>query len=149
MSSSPARYGRIHYAWIVAAVTFLILLATAGVRASPAILMVPLEHELGWTRAAISGASAINIALFGLLGATVTRPGWRSRPYIVAGAAAAVLLVVLVWLKDRPSDVGLLPYGALDGQPPTPAEPSVARSPLGGLFWAARSREFWILAGSF
>src|SRR2546423_14097213 len=30
--------------------------------------MVPLEHEFGWTRAAISGAIAVNIALFGLIG---------------------------------------------------------------------------------
>src|SRR5207237_3925903 len=29
---------------------------------------VPLEHEFGWTRAAISGAIAVNIALFGLIG---------------------------------------------------------------------------------
>src|SRR3989442_15510430 len=59
---------RFHSAWIVAAVTFLILWATGGVRATPAILMVPLEHEFGWTRAAISGAIAVNIALFGLIG---------------------------------------------------------------------------------
>ena len=64
LSLSP----RLHYAWIVAAVTFLVLLITAGVRATPGILMVPLEGEFGWSRAAISGAIAINIALFGLIG---------------------------------------------------------------------------------
>ena len=57
-----------HYAWIVAAVTFLTLLVAAGIRATPSVLMVPLESEFGWTRAAISGAVAINIALFGLIG---------------------------------------------------------------------------------
>jgi len=30
--------------------------------------MVPLETEFGWSRATISGAVAINIALFGLIG---------------------------------------------------------------------------------
>ena len=30
--------------------------------------MVPLESEFGWSRTAISGAVAINIALFGLIG---------------------------------------------------------------------------------
>src|SRR5260370_38582933 len=60
--------GRIHYAWIVAGVTFFVLLATAGIRATPAVMMVPLEHEFGSTRAAISGAIAINIALFGIIG---------------------------------------------------------------------------------
>ena len=41
----------IHYGWIVAAVTFLVLLSSAGVRATPSILIVPLEREFGWTRA--------------------------------------------------------------------------------------------------
>lgn len=59
---------RVHYAWIVAAVTFTVLLITAGVRATPGLLMVPLESEFGWSRAVVSGAVAINIALFGLIG---------------------------------------------------------------------------------
>jgi len=108
------------------------------------------DQRRGLVLGILSAANATGQLVFlPLLAQTVTRHGWRSATYIVAGAAAAVFLVVLVWLKDRPADVGLLPYGALARQPPTPAEPSVARSPLGGLFWAARSREFWILAGSF
>ena len=59
---------KLHYAWIIAAVTFFILLVTAGIRAVPGVLMVPLESEFGWNRAAISVAVAINIALFGLIG---------------------------------------------------------------------------------
>ena len=57
-----------HYGWIVAGVTFVVLLVTAGIRATPGILMVPLEAEFGWNRAVISAAVAINIALFGLIG---------------------------------------------------------------------------------
>ena len=57
-----------HYAWIVALVTFAVLLITAGVRATPGLFFVPLESEFGWSRAVISGAVAINIALFGLIG---------------------------------------------------------------------------------
>jgi hypothetical protein len=48
---TPAR--RLHYAWIVSLVTILVLLITAGVRATPGILMVPLEAEFGWNRAVI------------------------------------------------------------------------------------------------
>jgi hypothetical protein len=58
----------IHYAWVVAATTFLVLLAAAAIRATPGVLMVPLEQEFHWTAAAISGAIAINLALFGLIG---------------------------------------------------------------------------------
>jgi MFS family permease len=72
---------KLHYAWVVAGVTFLILLVTAGIRATPSILIVPLEHEFGWTTAAISGAIAVNIALFGLIGpfaaSFMTRYGLR------------------------------------------------------------------------
>ena len=59
---------RVHYAWVIALVTFVVLLITAGVRATPGVLMVPLETEFGWSRAAISAPIAINIALFGLIG---------------------------------------------------------------------------------
>ena len=68
MSTQAMAKTKMHYAWIVAAVTFFILLITAGIRATPSILMVPLQHEFGWTTAAISGAIAINIALFGIIG---------------------------------------------------------------------------------
>src|SRR5947207_10345216 len=47
---------RIHYAWIVAAVTFVALMGAAGFRATPGVLIVPLEHEFGWNRAVISFA---------------------------------------------------------------------------------------------
>jgi MFS family permease len=60
--------GGIHYAWIVAAVTFLTLLAAAGIRATPSVLIVPLEDALGWSRGVISLAIAVNIALYGLMG---------------------------------------------------------------------------------
>ena len=57
-----------HYAWVVAAVTFFILLVGAGVRATPSILLVPLETEFGWSAATISAAIAVNIFLFGMIG---------------------------------------------------------------------------------
>jgi len=38
---------RLHYAWIVALVTFTVLLITGGIRATPGLLMVPLETEFG------------------------------------------------------------------------------------------------------
>lgn len=62
------RQRRIHYGWIVAAVTFIVLLSSAGVRATPSILIVPLEREFGWTRATISLAVSINLILYGLMG---------------------------------------------------------------------------------
>ncbi|MEI9894079.1 MAG: MFS transporter [Chthoniobacter sp.] len=61
----PARF---HYAWVVVAVTFLTLIVAAGVRSVPGVLIVPLEHEFGWSRATISFAVSINLLLYGLIG---------------------------------------------------------------------------------
>src|SRR6184192_3075795 len=59
---------RVHYAWVVAVVTFIALLGSAGFRATPGVLIVPLENEFGWNRAVISVAVSINLILFGLTG---------------------------------------------------------------------------------
>ncbi|MBI2689502.1 MAG: MFS transporter [Acidobacteria bacterium] len=79
----------VHYAWVVAAATFLVLLMTAGIRATPSVLMVPLESEFGWSRAAISGAVAINIALFGIIGpfAAAFMDRWGLRRVVAAALA--------------------------------------------------------------
>jgi len=59
---------RVHYAWIIVAVTFAVALVTAGVRAAPGVLIVPLEQEFHWSRATISFAVGINLFLYGLIG---------------------------------------------------------------------------------
>ncbi len=62
---------RLHPAWVVAGAGFLALLLAAGFRATPGVLIVPLQHEFGWSRATISGAVSVNLVLFGLAGAFV------------------------------------------------------------------------------
>ena len=236
--SSPSK--RLHYAWVVAGLTFLILLATAGIRATPSILIVPLEREFGWSRSLISTAVAINIALFGLIGpfaasfmarfslrrtvmaalallslaallsagmrsswhmlllwgvligigtgatslvlaavvvnrwfeqrkglvlgfltaanatgqliflpllaTLVERSDWRTAVMVVGGVAAAVLIVVALWMRNDPAEIGLQPFGQTTE---APVSAVVVRSPLRTLAWVSRSRDFWILAGSF
>lgn len=60
--------GRLHYSWVVFGVAFFALLAAAGIRSTPGVLIVPLEHEFGWNRALVSVAVSINLLLFGLIG---------------------------------------------------------------------------------
>ncbi len=88
---------RFHYAWVVAAVTFFVLLVTAAVRATPGVLMVPLENEFGWSTAAISGAVAINIALFGLIGpfAASLMDRWGLRRMVLCALAVLAVTVAL------------------------------------------------------
>jgi MFS family permease len=59
---------RPHYAWIVLGVTFATLLVAGATRATPGVLIVPLEQHFGWSRATISLAVSLNLVLFGLMG---------------------------------------------------------------------------------
>ena len=58
---------RIHVVMVVA-VTFFALLVSAGLRATPGVLMLPLQINFGWDRATISFAAAVGIFLYGLVG---------------------------------------------------------------------------------
>ncbi len=59
---------RFHYAWIVVGVTLVTLMAAQAVRAAPGVIIVPLEREFGWDRAAISLSVAVSLLAFGLGG---------------------------------------------------------------------------------
>ena len=233
---------RVPYAFLIVVVTFLVLLAAAGVRAAPAVLIRPLEAEFGWDRASISLAIAVSILAFGLgaplsgglidrfgpkrvmlgglviivgglvplvlmtdlwqlhlfwgvvtgvgtgavtnvLGATVALRWFRTHRGVILGAFAAassagqlifipslqgvildsgwrtavggmaaiiglILLPVLLFMRDRPDDVGQDPYGAT-GDAAAEAldrQEAVRSTPLRV---AVRTRDFWLLAGSF
>lgn len=234
---------RLHYAWVVAGVTFLVLLIGAGIRATPGVLILPLERSFGWSDAAISGAIAVNILLYGLmgpfavaimerfglrrtvcgallllaagvgltatmhalwqlmlfwgvvvgsgtgmvalvLGATVaerwfnrhrglvlglltassatgqlvflpllaaiaTHLGWRAVSLTVAALALLLIPLVALLLRDRPADIGLAPYGGTAIEPPQRRTRNPAARALLALRDGAKSRDFWLLAGSF
>ncbi|MDP9097074.1 MAG: MFS transporter, partial [Pseudomonadota bacterium] len=59
-----ARRG-IHYGWVMAAVTFLVMLSTSAALGVPGVMLLPLHTEFGWPVAAISGALALRLLLFG------------------------------------------------------------------------------------
>lgn len=236
----------IHYGWVVAAVTFLVLLAAAGFRSTIGVFVVPLEDEFGWNRAEVSLAIAINLVFYGLAapfaaafmerlgvrklmvaglvavggGAALTIAmtalwqlnliwglvigtatgaiaiplaaivatrwfvrrrglvtglltasfatgnlvflpllawvtdgyGWRWAVAIVAITATAIIPVVLLLMRERPSDIGLAPYGwSDDGTPTTRPVPtgSVFGTPFRVLRQAVHVRDFWLLAGTF
>jgi MFS family permease len=69
-NSLAASLGRrdVHYGWVVAGVTFLTMLVTAGAMGAPGVFIVPLEKEFGWDRAEIASALAVRFALYGLMG---------------------------------------------------------------------------------
>ena len=85
-----------------------------------------------------------------LLAWIVTQWGWR----YAAGTAAAVALVlvlplVLLFIRDRPSDMGLAPYGSTELEPAPVVTGNPFASAMRTLGNVRRSRAFWLLAGSF
>jgi len=67
-TARPSSSRTLHPAWIALAVTFLVLLAAAAVRATPGVLFLPLEREFHWSRSTVSVAVSVNILLYGLVG---------------------------------------------------------------------------------
>ncbi|MEN9380896.1 MAG: hypothetical protein RIR99_730 [Actinomycetota bacterium] len=235
---------KFHPAWIAAGVTFLTLMATAGFRSAPSVLIVPLEDAFGWSRSDISLAVAINVLLFGLVapfaaalmerfgirrvvmtaltvvsigsgltifiqrpwhlialwgvvvgvgtgsmalvfaatvanrwfvarrglvigaltaatatGQLVFLPGlsklaeiysWKSISITVSLASIAVVPFIYLFLREKPADVGLLPYGApADWQPPAKSDIPAGKLAIVTLKEASKKRDFWFLTGSF
>lgn len=234
---------RPHYAWVIFAAAFVVLLGAAGFRSTPSVLIDPLNEEFGWSRGTVGTAVSINVLLFGLMGpfaaalqlrfglrrvtvgalaiistgallttqmthvwqfyllwgvvvgtgsgsmATVfastvasrwfvkrrglvtgaltaatasgqlvflpllTRladhHGWRTVGITIGCSALAVIPVVIVFLRNSPADMGLLPYGAEDDF----VAPVPLTNPVNAAFSALRDAVndniFWLLWGSF
>jgi MFS family permease len=236
---------RLHRAWPVAGVAFVVLLGAAAFRSVPSVLLDPLHQEFGWSHAMIGTAVSVNMLLYGLMapfaaammdrfgirrvvviallfvaagsGLTVfmTEPwqlvlcwgllvglgvgsiampfvatitgrwfvarrglvtgvltaagatgqliflplvatlanahGWRVPALVVAGTALAVVPLVVVFIRDYPSDVGLRAYGASPDSTEGVRVPHTANGfrALRVLARAAATPTFWLLAGGF
>jgi sugar phosphate permease len=102
-----------------------------------------------------AGAAGQLVFLPGIA-ALATGPGWRWAALVVAGAAVLLSPLVLLVVRDHPSDVGLQPFGAAAGETEvepaprhTPGQPGPARTAVRILRDGTRSRAFWILFGTF
>ena len=234
---------RVHYGWIVAAITFVVLMVGAGVRATPGVLIVPLQREFGWSTATISLSIAVTIFLYGLcgpfaaaiferfglrrsvcgallvlaigvtattrmqepwqmtglwgvlvgtgtgmiamvFGATVanrwfvksrglvlgiltassatgqlvflpllasvsTTYGWRTVAYVVAAATLLLIPFAALLLRNHPADLGLPRYGDTEIHHPPVSRVNPARRALIALGVGVRSKDFWLLSGTF
>ncbi|WP_404868964.1 MFS transporter [Kitasatospora griseola] len=239
----PRPAPRLHYGWIVAAVSLVVLVGSAGFRSAPGLMMDALHNEFGWSHATISSAVSVNLTLYGLtapfaaalmdrfgvrlvvvcalltisvgagltvlmtapwqlilcwgvlvglgsgsmagafattisgrwfqarqglvtgvltaagaagnlifmplLAALVENHGWRTAVVVISLAATAVAVPVLILMRERPADLGLLPYGATEAPAPPVVDGSAIARSLRVLRDAARSRAFWLLAASF
>ena len=235
---------KFHPAWTAAAVTFFTLVATAGFRAAPSVLIIPLQDAFGWSRSQISLAISVNILVYGFtapfaaaimekfgvrktvmaalgvvglgalstifisrpwhlillwglivgggtgamalvfaatmvgrwfvakrgivigiltaagaagqliflpgLSALTERYGWKSISLTVGFGALLMVPVIALLLREKPSDLGMLPYGAPeDWREPEKSTRNAFSETLSTLRDAMKMRDFWILAGSF
>jgi len=235
---------KVHPAWIAAIVTFFTLVATAGFRSAPSVLIVPLEDAFGWNREQISLAISVNVLLFGLtapfaaalmdrftvrkvvmsalttvsIGAFLTTQihapwqlvatwgvivgigtgsmalvfaatvanrwfvkrrglviggltaasatgqliflpgltrlselhGWKSIGLTIGAASLVMVPMIYLFLREKPADIGFLPYGAPnDWQPPVKSGMNAAKLALVTLKEASAHKDFWYLTGSF
>ena len=88
---------RIHYAWVIAAVTFFAMLTTSAALGLPGAMLQPLSKEFGWTTDQLSSVFAVRFALFGLLGpfAAVFIGRYGLRRVMIAAAGFVATAMVL------------------------------------------------------
>jgi MFS family permease len=110
-TGKTARHLRLHWAWVVAAVSFVAILGAAGFRSVPGVMMNPLHHEFGWSHGIVGLAMSVNMTLFGLTApfaaALMDRLGVRpvlsaALVLIATGSALSVFMtaswqLVLLW----------------------------------------------------
>ncbi|WP_407675892.1 MFS transporter [Peterkaempfera bronchialis] len=96
-----------------------------------------------------AGGAAGNLVFLPLLAWLVDQHGWRTAAFVVSLCATAVAVPVLLLMRERPADLGLLPYGAQTAPPPPAADGGAMARALTVLAAAARTRPFWLLAASF
>jgi MFS family permease len=87
-----------------------------------------------------------------LLATLTERMGWRTALGLMCVMLGVAAFLVLLVMRDRPSDVGLRPFGD-DGTQPLPAaapnNAPVMAAALGTLRDASKTRVFWILFATF
>ncbi|GAA1869354.1 MFS transporter [Pseudonocardia ailaonensis] len=78
-----------------------------------------------------------------------TSSGWRTASLTVAGAALVALPIVVLLLRDRPADVGALPYGGTEADVVEPLRSGAAKLAITTLVSASRRSTFWLLVTGF
>ncbi|MCC8979014.1 hypothetical protein [Bradyrhizobium acaciae] len=89
-----ARAG-IFYGWAVVAIIFLTMLSTSAAMGMVGVLLLPLRPEFGWDVGAISGALALRVLLYGMVGPFAAALMLRFGVRPVVGTALAFIVLGL------------------------------------------------------
>jgi MFS family permease len=111
------------------------------------------NHRRGLVMGIFAASNATGQLLFlPVIAQMATSYGWRMALVVVCCMLAFAGVVALIFMRDRPSDVGLPLYGETAITPPPAAGAglvSLLLSPLVVLKDAARVPIFWVLFGTF
>ncbi|TBL77281.1 MFS transporter [Paenibacillus thalictri] len=75
--------------------------------------------------------------------------GWRYSVYTAVAALIVLLVVVAIWMRNDPYDIGAAPYGSESPVKPVFFTGSLFLAPLQALREGMASKTFWLLAGTF
>ena len=110
-------------------------------------------HRRGLVTGILTAAGATGQLIFlPLIAALAGAYGWRVPALVAAGSALVVIPLVLLFMRDYPSDVGLTAYGAPEGSTVGQRVETTGSSAVRAVtaLWKAMHRPaFWILAGGF
>ncbi|MET3845564.1 MFS transporter [Bradyrhizobium sp. OAE829] len=87
-----------------------------------------------------------------LLATLTEHYGWRNALALICVMLGVAAFAVAMIMRDRPSDLGLRPYGDEGTEPivsPPPSNAPIMAAALGTLRDASKTKVFWILFGTF
>jgi MFS family permease len=84
-----------------------------------------------------------------LMMTVIVTVGWRGGSLLLLSAALGLLPFVALWMRDDPSDIGLVPYGSALGVSSGVTSPSLEDSERVPLLCAIKTSTFWLLAASY
>ncbi|CAM3412462.1 MFS transporter [Paenibacillus lupini] len=96
-----------------------------------------------------ASAAAGQLLFLPLLARMTSDYGWRYAMYTAVAGIVVVFVVVAIWMRNHPSDVGAAPYGTDEVVAPTPFRGNLFLTPIHNLVFAMKNKTFWLLAGTF
>ncbi|MGP7818049.1 MFS transporter [Niallia sp. 01092] len=84
-----------------------------------------------------------------LLAKIIEVAGWKYSVFTAVAVILLVLLLVAIWMRNHPYDIGVPAYGANELAKPTVLKGNSFLAPINALRFAVKNTTFWILSATF
>ncbi|MDQ6599031.1 MFS transporter [Bacillus salipaludis] len=119
---------------------------------SPYVANHWFEKRRGLAVGILTASSATGqLILLPVLATIIDHYSWRPAIGLMMILSIIMLLIILLFMKNKPKDVGILPYGLeeeIQESNEGPKENPIVIA-FKGLFEAVKVKEYWLLSGSF